>query len=273
VSSIDPYKNARDVNRREKISRRFFIATRQRTEAFDVVKETFDLVTKPVKDAVFLSPIVLSSWVHRDHRSHSACMNLVDDAVSIITSVGDERLAGSVFNELLCFSRVVLLAGRQRDVERFSLGRRNRVELGRKTSSRAAQSIAFDPPFAPAASWCARITEPSTSEPTSSAIRSRLNIRSQTPRLAHREKRLCTFFHPPYRSGISRQGAPVFRRHMTAFTKLRSPRLDRGPRLVGKRYSIFAHWASLNSCRCIRIVAHARATSTNFWPLEIEDTP
>jgi hypothetical protein len=178
-----------------------------------------------------------------------------------------------VLDQVLRFCRVVLLAGREDDVKRLPFGGCNRVELGRKTSSRAAQSIASDPPFPPAASWCARTTVPSMSEPTSSSIRNALKTSSQTPRLAHRAKRLYVVFHGPYRSGMSRQGAPVLSPHITALTKGRSPRWDRGPGWTGRRSFTWAHWASLSSCRCTRIVAHTPISRAIFPSSVIEDTP
>jgi len=158
---------------------------------------------------------------------HAQLPDRADDRIGIVPGICDESLAGRVLDQILRFGRVVLLAGREDDVERLALTGGDRVELGRKTSSRAAQSIASDPPFPPAASWCARTTVPSMSEPTSSSMRSALKAFSQTPRLAHRAKRLYVAFHGPYRSGMSRQGAPVLRRHITALTNARSPRRDR----------------------------------------------
>jgi hypothetical protein len=178
-----------------------------------------------------------------------------------------------MLDQVFRFRRVVLLARREDDVEWLTLTGGDGVELGRKTSSRAAQSIASDPPFPPAASWCARTTVPSMSEPTSSSMRSALKTFSQTPLLAHRAKRLYVVFHGPYRSGISRQGAPVLSRHITALTNGRSPRWDRGPGWTGSRSFTRAHCASLSSCRCTRIVAHAPIFGAIFPSSVIEDTP
>ncbi len=111
------------------------------------------------------------------------------------------------------------------------------------------------------------------SDPTSSSMRSSFKTFAQTPRLAHRAKRLYVVFHGPYRSGMSRQGAPVFSRHITALTNGRSPRWDRGPGWMGSKSFTFAHWASLSSCRCTPIIAHGSITSANFLPPIIEDTP
>jgi hypothetical protein len=102
------------------------------------------------------------------------------------------------------------------------------------------------------------------SEPSSSSTRRAWKTRCHTPRFAHRAKRLYVVFQLPYRSGMSRQGAPVLSRHITALTKERSPRRERGPRVLGNRSRRVAHWTSLSSCRCTRIVAHARFAKAIF---------
>ena len=87
--------------------------------------------------------------------------------------------------------RFVLLAGGQLDVERLALYVDDRMDFGRKTSSRAAQSIGLEPPFPPAASWCARAIDASSKLPPGSIrICSALKMRSQWPALAQLAKRL-----------------------------------------------------------------------------------
>src|SRR4051812_35417263 len=78
------------------------------------------------------------------------------------------RLAGSVGEKLVGLHHLVPLPRRDRDVDGAAFRVDDGVEFGRKTSARTAEGIALDPPFPPDASWCARTTEPSTIEPTSS---------------------------------------------------------------------------------------------------------
>jgi len=261
------------VDGRQEIGGRLLVTAGDGAEAFDVMEEALDIPPEAIESARLATAVVLSRGIHRDDRLHAPPPDRADDRVGVVSRIGDESLACRVLDQVFRFRRVVLLAGREDDVKRLPLAGRDRVELGRKTSSRAAQSIASDPPFPPAASWCARTTVPSMSEPTSSSIRSALKAFSQTPRLAHRAKRLYVVFHGPYRSGMSRQGAPVFSRHITALTNGRSPRWDRGPGWTGSRSLTFAHWASLSSCRCTPILAHAPISSAIFPPSGIEDTP
>jgi hypothetical protein len=261
------------VDGRQKIGGRLLVAAGDGSKPFDVMEEALDIPAKAIEGARLATAVVLSRGIHRDDRLHAPLPDGADDRIGVVPRICDESLAGRVLDQVFRFRRVVLLAGRKDDVERLPLTGGDRVELGRKTSSRAAQSIASDPPFPPAASWCARTTVPSMSEPTSSSMRSALKAFSQTPRLAHRAKRLYVVFHGPYRSGMSRQGAPVLSRHITALTNARSPRRDRGPGWIGSRSFTCAHWASLSSCRCTRIFAHAPISRAIFPSSVIEDTP
>lgn len=138
---------------------------------------------------------------------------------------------------------------------------------GRNASSRTAQMISSDPPFPPAASWCARTTVASRREPVSStSMASSLNTFSQTPRLAHRKNRLYTVFQGPNRSGRSRHGTPVLTLQMTALMKSRSPRFERGPGWTGSKGRMRFQSASLSSCRCTGSVDHNEHLAANsIW--------
>lgn len=249
---------------RQEVGSRLLVATGDGTEAFDVMEEALNIAAEPIESARFATSVVFSRGIHRDDGLHPSPMDSCDDGIGVVPRIRYQSLAGGVSDQLLRFRRVVLLAGREDDMEGLALRRGDRVDLGGKTSSRTAQMIASDPPFPPAASWCARTTVPSMSEPTSSSMHRSLKTRSHTPRLAQRAKRLYVVFQLPYRSGMSRQGAPVFSRHMTAFTKARSPRRDRGPGCTGSRSFTFSHWKSVSSCLCTRIVAHGPISRANF---------
>ncbi len=75
--------------------------------------------------------------------------------------------------------------------------------------------------------------------------------RSQTAVLAQREKRLCTLFGLPYRSGRSCQWAPERSTHKTPFTNRRlSAAVRPGSRaLPGRRSAMRSHCASVSSYR------------------------
>jgi hypothetical protein len=117
--------------------------------------------------------------------------------------------------------RFVLLTGSEQDGQRLAVPLGLEVHLGREAALAAPQRFGFrSPPFAPAACWCARITLPSTkwtlqsTSPFASASWwTAAKTRSQIPASRHRQNRLYTVDHGPYRSGRSRQGAPVRSRH------------------------------------------------------------
>lgn len=217
------------------------------------MEEALDQISLGIERAV-LRPFAKPVRVRSDDRDLLGSSNLSDDLVGIVASIGDHGLARHVFEQALGNGRFMLLPRCQLDVRRLAVCRRDRVELGRKTSCRAAQSISLDPPFPPAASWCARTTVASRSAPASSSMRSASKIAFHRPALAQRAKRLYTVFHLPKRSGRSRQGTPVRTRQTTALMNSRSPRLDFGPRRVGIASSTSDHSASVSSCRCIPMV-------------------
>src|SRR5262249_818470 len=109
-------------------------------------------------------------------------------------------------------------------------------DFGREPTARAAERLlVLIPPFTPAACWCARTIVESMAC-SSSAGGPRLarvsNAASHTPSLLQRVNRTKTEFQLPYRSGMSRHGAPVRRtprmpltlRRLLSIAGPRSPR-------------------------------------------------
>ena len=127
----------------------------------------------------------------------------------------------ALVHERLKDGRFVLLTRSEQDRQRLALAIGLEVHLGREATLAAPQRLGFwVPPFAPAACWCARITDPSTkwtlqsTSPAASAwCWTAAKTRSQMPACCHRQNRLYTVDHGPYRSGRSRHGAPVRARH------------------------------------------------------------
>lgn len=233
------------------------VARGDRPKAFEPMKEAFNLASQPIQLPILPSAVVLARRVHRDDRLELSLARSVHNPVGVVTGIGDQRLAGRVLDEVLSFSRVVLLPRGQRDFERLAFRRGDDVELRRKTSPRTPQSIASDPPFPPAASWCARTTVASMREPMSSTSTwSSLKTASHTPRCAQRANRLYTVFHGPNRSWRSRQGTPVLARQSTALMNSLSPRLLLGPGVRGSRGRTRSHCVSVSSWRCTASVDH-----------------
>src|SRR3954454_12483914 len=164
--------------------------------------------------------------------------------------------------------RLVRLAGREHHRHRLAATLGAEMDLGGEAALAAAQRLGRrGPPFAPAACWCARMTVPATkcssqsSAPAASAWRwTAARIRSQTPARVQRRKRVYTLGHGPYRSGKSRQGAPVASFHRMALIPNRSSLRGLPAFRGGTNRASRAHSASVNSCR--RRILHLRSTRT-----------
>ena len=214
-----------------------------------------------------------------DHRLDSVSPQPATDAgiaVSLVT--GNAARTGASTNPHrihhsfeLC--RLVSLSGGDFCGEGQASAVSNQVQLAAESASRAAQSVVFRLLFAPflpppAAARLARIDEPSTHQRSqsifpsaSSRIWSRSRIRSNRPSRCQRRKRSYTVCQGPYRSGRSRQGAPV---RSTQRMALRIVRWSfhgqpRPPLLDGSRSQINCHCSSVSSYRRIRAVSQAGA--------------
>jgi len=131
----------------------------------------------------------------------------------------------SLFEQLLEHRRFVLLSRCQQHSHQLAAAFGSDVDLGAEPTLAAPERLRRRAPFfAPAACWWARMTVPSTkctfqsSWPAASACCwTAANSRSHTPAKRQRRKRLWTVDQEPYRSGTSRQGAPVRSFHRIAF--------------------------------------------------------
>lgn len=142
-------------------------ARRDSSEALEVVEEDLDEVARAIQLAV-LRNRAFAFRLRADDGLDPARLQLGAERVRVIAGVSDQRVAASVVEELRRGDQFVSFAGSQRDVDRPAFGIDDRVDLGRKTSSRASQSILLDPPLPPDASWCARTIVPSTIDAVSS---------------------------------------------------------------------------------------------------------
>lgn len=155
--------------------------------------------------------------------------------------------------------RLVLLPRCQDDGQRLAVSLSLEMDLGREAALALAQRLRRRiPPFAPAACRWARITLPSTNwtpqstcPAASSACWIAANTRSQIPASRQRQNRLYTVDHGPYRSGRSRQGAPVRSRQRMPLMIRRWPAFGRpvSGRSAGKCGFRRAHSWSVSSPR------------------------
>ncbi len=215
----------------------------------------------------------------RDHRLDSVLPEPVTDAgiaVSLVT--GKATRTGAPTNphrihQPFELRRLVSLSGGDFRGKGQTSAVSNQVQLAAESASRAAQSVVFGLLFAPflpppAAARLARIDEPSTHQRSqsifpsaSSRIWSCSRIRSNRPSRCQRPKRSYTVCQGPYRSGRSRQGAPVRSTQTIPFRIVRwsfhgQPRC---PLFEGSRSQINSHCASVSSYRRIRAVSQAGA--------------
>lgn len=245
------------------VSSRLFKASRNGSETLDVMEEHLDVIALRI-------PTTVESWLpfahgmRVDYSSHAERLDLVTDCVRIVSGVryqrfsarmrGDDRFGGG---------RFVSVPGCELDVDRASFRVDEGVDFRGEATSRVTQCIAEDPPFPPAASWCARTTEASMMTPSSSVSScNALKIAAQCPRWDQLENRLNTVFHEPNRSGRSRQGTPVFARYNTASMKVRSSSVGRGPRRDGTTRLTMAHCGSVSAWR--RVTASFDHSPTRF---------
>ena len=139
--SRQPQRRADQLDESEVVSRRLLIPGRDRSEPLQVVKEDFDQVALAVERAVeWACPFALRLRV--DDRLHSAFLDRRAEVVRVVAGVTEEGVPAGMREELVRHDHLVALAGSQRDVDRPRPRVDERVELGRKTSSRAAQSVA-----------------------------------------------------------------------------------------------------------------------------------
>ena len=149
----------------------------------------------------------------RDLRRTAPGADFIADGVAVVAFVGQHEVrVGVILGHQIIESGAVMGFSRcqqERDWKTLSVG--PGVDLGRKATARAAKSLIFGPPFAPAAQWCARMTVLSTicTPPLPPPSARASSITSHSPLVVQRRYCLWIEFQLPSSSGKSRQGAPV----------------------------------------------------------------
>lgn len=155
------------------------------------MKEDFNAVTLIVHFAV-KTWLSLATRMGADDGLHLLRSNLRDNVVGVIGRIRDEGSTSSVSGDYFFGDRAVMLLARSEfDVKRATLRVDEGVDFGGEATSRTTQCIFFDPPFPPEASWCARTTEASMMQPSSSTSScNALSTLAQVPPCDHRLNRL-----------------------------------------------------------------------------------
>src|SRR5262245_45606073 len=197
-----------------------------------------------------------------DHGHHVALGHMRAKTVRIERFVAKDVLPGQISDQGLGLGRFVHLASGVEQTQHIAEGIDSNVNFRAQPSPRTPDRLFLNPPFPPAACWCARMIVPSmmmASKSGSSA--SAANMRSHTPALAHRRKRCHTLFHTPKKGGISRHGAPFRAIHTIASTnsRLLSPVRPGSPGLPGINGAIRSHCSSVNRWRIIHGLLYSEA--------------
>ena len=190
-ASAQPQPRAGELHEPEKVASGLVVPSGHRTESLETVEKDFHTIAPPVQVSVEPTAAALARRIAGDDDLHASLANGTSERVRIVAAVAGQCAPLGVREQLLGGDHFVALPLRERDVERSRLGVDDDVELGRESSSTTTQSVAFDPPFPPDASWCARMTEASTIEPLrSTRICSAFRTLDHTPRRDQLENRL-----------------------------------------------------------------------------------
>lgn len=224
---------------------------------------------------MMIRPLVVAL---RDHGLDTVVAQPLADPGIAVPLVADEALRshsrttqglgdGDLIHHRFDASGIVDLTRGHFDGDRKALAVSNHVEFAAESASRAAQSVVFrfvamdaETFFAaPAADREARTLLPSIQNRSqsirpsrSSRICSASKIRSNVSVDRHSLKFQYTVYQGPYRSGRSRQGAPVRRIQSTPLSISRALRRGR-PVFAGfvvTGGSTMFHYSSVTSCRC-----------------------
>ncbi len=119
----------------EEVSGGFFVAGCDASELFESIEETFDEIAFGVKGEVAF-PVDLAVGPGRDHRLDSTHGQGFDEAVCVVTFVGDEGPRFDFSEERFGLRAVVDLSARQADRQRITERVDDGVDLGRQSAAR-----------------------------------------------------------------------------------------------------------------------------------------
>jgi hypothetical protein len=146
-----------------------------------------------------------------DDRADAASARSFSIAFGVIALVGDRGSGVDVWTNVeqgFEVAAVARLAAGQMEAERIAVEIGLEMNLGREASPRAAERLAFLPPFAPAADTCARTMVESNICTRCAVSLNDANASknaSNTPLWLSREKRFQTLFQLPNSAGSARQ--------------------------------------------------------------------
>jgi hypothetical protein len=186
----------------------------------DFVDEAFDEVTLLVAMLIVGDRLLARS--ERGDHGIGADSEKVPELVVVVSLVGNDVSGGEAVDQGFRLRAVVDLAGGRDEAQRVAQSVDGDVDLGGQAAARAPDRLILNPPFPPAACWCARMIVASMIRCSRSGSSIRISKRrDHTPFWAQRRKRRKTEFQLPNSAGKSRQGAPVRHTQSTASTNRR----------------------------------------------------
>src|SRR5215216_3572497 len=221
---------------------------------FDFIDEAFNEVALFVEVSI-VGNCARTVRVGRDHSCHGEASQMRAKPIRVESFVANDVLGRQISDQRLGLGRFVHLTGGVEQAQHIAESINGDVDFRAQSATRSPDRLFLNPPFAPAACWCARMIVPSMMTDSKSGSSARAAImRSHTPLLAQRRKRLNTLFHLPKDNPRSRHGAPVRAIHTIASTKSRLlfPVRPGSPGLPGIKSLIRFHCASVNRWRIIQ---------------------
>ena len=148
----DPETDRRDVNEAEEAFRRLVVAGRDTPGVLELVEAAFDQITQAIQRAIDTNPL-LAGLSHRDHGQDVARLHAFSDLVCIVAAIREQHArAGQIIRHHQIEAEIVRrLAWRDLCPHGKPVCIDEEVDLGRKATSRTAETLSWSPPFAPAA--------------------------------------------------------------------------------------------------------------------------
>lgn len=128
----------------EKVSGGFLIARRDASEVFDRIEEAFDEVAFGIeREVAGTLNLAVSLW--RDDGRDAARLEAGDEAVGVITFVGDHGFRLDLGGKRFGFSDVVDVTACEADRERIAEGVDDGMDLGGQPAPRAPDGVVLAP--------------------------------------------------------------------------------------------------------------------------------
>jgi hypothetical protein len=116
VCSVEQDDSASELNRGEKISGEFVVARGDGAKVLEFIEEALDEIALAIERKV-ASPRDLSVGLRRDHRGDLSLCESIEQCIGIVSLVAEQGLRVGPFEQRLCASQIMGLAGREHHVD------------------------------------------------------------------------------------------------------------------------------------------------------------